>query len=486
MATYWENSCSFGLRYASWYKYLIVSLVFSHLGFWSGNLFLIAPFPDLCLLVPFSIHNASLIIGGDFNFPGWDWKSKSIKPRATHKVLHQRFSDIIDDSGLVQVVEEPTRKDNTLDLFLTNRPNKVLRVDVLPGVSDHDMVFLELDMRPVKQKQKSRKVPIYRKAEWDLMKEDMKSLHTDLEAMYDSDSIRVNDMWEKFRDTLQQSIDDHFRHRQSKPKDGYPWIGHELKKMMKRLHRYYKTKKKTGDPRHIRRYLDLKHQLQKKQRQAYWEYVRSIVTPQDQENEYAGMKRFWTYIKHRRSDNVGVSSLKSEGKLFSHSIDKADILNKQFQSVFSSSEKISKEDFCKHYPMPTTDDQFPVIDNIEITLNGVIKLLRALNPTKSPGPDNLGPRVLKELALEIGPLLLLIYKKSLQTSEIPEDWRKANVTPVFKKGQRYQAENYRPISLTSVCCKTMEHIVTSTIMNHGEDNNILYPPATWLQKIKIM
>ena len=57
MATYWENSCSFGLRYVSWYKYLIVSLVFSHLGFWSGNLFLIAPFPDLCLLVPFSDSN---------------------------------------------------------------------------------------------------------------------------------------------------------------------------------------------------------------------------------------------------------------------------------------------------------------------------------------------------------------------------------------------------------------------------------------------
>ena len=54
MATYWENSCSFGLRYVSWYEYLIVSLVFlPHLGFWSGNLFLIAPFPDLCLLVPF-------------------------------------------------------------------------------------------------------------------------------------------------------------------------------------------------------------------------------------------------------------------------------------------------------------------------------------------------------------------------------------------------------------------------------------------------
>ena len=59
MATYWENSCSFGLRYVSWYKHLIVSLFFFHLGFWSGNLFLIAPFPDLCLLVPFCICSST-------------------------------------------------------------------------------------------------------------------------------------------------------------------------------------------------------------------------------------------------------------------------------------------------------------------------------------------------------------------------------------------------------------------------------------------
>ena len=61
MATYWENSCSFGLRYVSWYKCLIVSLVFSHLGFWSGNLFLIAPFPDLCLLVPDIVRLCSFL-----------------------------------------------------------------------------------------------------------------------------------------------------------------------------------------------------------------------------------------------------------------------------------------------------------------------------------------------------------------------------------------------------------------------------------------
>ena len=63
MATYWENSCSFGLRYVSSYKYLIVNLVFSHLGFWSGNLFLIAPFPDLCLLVPLYVQPQKIVRG---------------------------------------------------------------------------------------------------------------------------------------------------------------------------------------------------------------------------------------------------------------------------------------------------------------------------------------------------------------------------------------------------------------------------------------
>ena len=174
--------------------------------------------------------------------------------------------------------------------------------------------------------------------------------------MYNSKTTGVNEMWEKFRDTLQHSINNHIPHRQSRSKDGYPWIGPELKKMMKRQHCYYKIKKTTGDPQHVKRYLDLKHQVQKRQRQAYWEYVGGIVTPQDKENEYAGMKRLWTYIKHRRSDNLGVSSLKSEGKLYSHPTDKANILDKQFQSVFSSSESVSEEEFSKSYPMPTTED----------------------------------------------------------------------------------------------------------------------------------
>lgn len=83
------------------------------------------------------------------NFPGWDWKNKKIKPGTPYPVLHQTFDNIMDSHHLVQIVEENTRKGNTLDLILTNSPSAVLRVDVLPGVSYHDMVFVEFDAHTI-------------------------------------------------------------------------------------------------------------------------------------------------------------------------------------------------------------------------------------------------------------------------------------------------------------------------------------------------
>ena len=112
---------------------------------------------------------------------------------------------------------------------------------------------------------------------------------------------------------------------------------------------------------------------------------------------------------------------------------------------------------------------------INIACTGVLKLLQKLNLNKAAGPDNIRPKILKELAPEIAPILTIIFRKSLETGEVPPDWRSANVRPVYKKGDRHKAENYRPISLTCICCKLMEHIITSHIMNHADKNNILYP-----------
>ena len=106
----------------------------------------------------------------------------------------------------------------------------------------------------------------------------------------------------------------------------------------------------------------------------------------------------------------------------------------------------------------------PTMPNINITVNGVSKQLSKLNPGKAAGPDNLTSRILKELHSEVAPMLSDIFNSSLREGKVPDDWRNANVSPVYKKGAKTKAENYRPISLTCICCKVMEHVITSNIM----------------------
>ena len=110
----------------------------------------------------------------------------------------------------------------------------------------------------------------------------------------------------------------------------------------------------------------------------------------------------------------------------------------------------------------------------EITVDpkGVLKLLNCLNLHKAPGPDGLSARVLKECSSETI-YKRQIYNESLAHGTVPDDWRQANVAPVFKEGEKYNAANYRPVSLTSICCKTLEHIIVSNINNHIAFESIL-------------
>jgi hypothetical protein len=91
------------------------------------------------------------------------------------------------------------------------------------------------------------------------------------------------------------------------------------------------------------------------------------------------------------------------------------------------------------------------------------------------GPDNISPGVLKELVDHVAPILTIIYNYSYHIGEIPAAWRSANICPIFKKGKRFEVVNYRPVSLTCIACKIMEHFVTSHIMTRADNNRILNP-----------
>ena len=97
----------------------------------------------------------------------------------------------------------------------------------------------------------------------------------------------------------------------------------------------------------------------------------------------------------------------------------------------------------------------------------------SLNPSKALGPDELHPRVLKELATGLGLVFADLFQQSIDTDEIPKEWSLANICPIFKKSDRSLACNYRLVFLTCVPCKLLEHIVCSNIMAHLDEYKLL-------------
>ena len=167
----------------------------------------------------------------------------------------------------------------------------------------------------------------------------------------------------------------------------------------------------------------------------------------------------------RKIDAFGITSLRVNGILKTDTPDKANICNRQFESAFTreSDTEIPKQGTSPFTPM----------GKITVDQKGVLKLLNNLNICKASVPDGLSARVLKEYSSEISPMLALIYNESLTQDTVPDDWRQANVDPVFKKREKYNAANYRPVSLTCICCKTLEHLIVSDINNHLAFESIL-------------
>ena len=146
---------------------------------------------------------------------------------------------------------------------------------------------------------------------------------------------------------------------------------------------------------------------------------------------------------------------------------KASIINNQFQSVFTT-EDLSNVPRLEY-------SVYPSIQDLDFFTHGIQLLLERLDPTKAPGPDHIPTKVIKLCANVIAPVLQIIYSQSLEHATLPQDWLSADITPVFKKGNRSTAANYRSISLTSVLCKVMEHIIFHHIMSYFTSLNILNP-----------
>ena len=129
-------------------------------------------------------------------------------------------------------------------------------------------------------------------------------------------------------------------------------------------------------------------------------------------------------------DTSGIAPLKENGRLHAEPKNKADFLNRQYESTCTKKDRGS---------IPTPEGQpFPAMPEISVTKEGVFKLLLKLNPNKATGPDLLPARILKDMANEIAPILTAIFQQSFYTGIVPRDWRTTNLTAIFKKGEKYK------------------------------------------------
>ena len=195
-------------------------------------------------------------------------------------------------------------------------------------------------------------------------------------------------------------------------------------------------------------------------------------------------KKFWSYIKHCKNDSVGVAPLldNTTGVTHAESGIKATLLNRQFKDAFSPKLPMKLKHLClqtlRTSQSAETPQEFqrkyPEMPEFTISTKGVQKLLDGLKPQKAAGSDHLRPMVLREISSAIAPTLQLIFHKSYISGIVPLDWKTANIAPIYKKGPKQLLINYRPVSLTCICSKLMEHIVASQITDHLTENNILF------------
>ena len=166
-----------------------------------------------------------------------------------------------------------------------------------------------------------------------------------------------------------------------------------------------------------------------------------------------------------RKEQISINTLYYNGQTYTDSEGKANALNNQFVSVFTNEDQ---------FPLPyIPNEPTPDIAQITINVEGVFNLLTKIEPNKAAGPDGIPPRLLKEMAYQMAPLLTFIFQSSLDQGQLPQDWKSANITPIYKKGNRTDPANYRPISLTSTCSKILEHIIYSFVSTHLSNYNIL-------------
>ena len=401
-------------------------------------------------------HDA--VIMGDFNLPTEKWGN----PLTSHHG-HDLYNNI-KESSLTQFVENPTRGNHVLDLVLATKENLIENLNVGEEFSnsDHRGITFNINFTADETNINIEKIPDYRRANF----RKLRSLLNQIDWSYIHTTTDINAQWKFFTDKYLKIVKECVPMRKRRPIQNFKpyWWNSKIAECMRAKREAHSKYKYTNNNIEHTRFVEMRRKVKKLIKQSKRSTEMHIAS-QSKSNP----KEFYSYIRQKRVNTSSIGPiLDVNGDVTSNDEEIATILNSFFASVFTAEN-------CINFPeAPAVQlNNNKVLRNINITEGDVTKCIDKLKVNKSPGPDKIMPRILKEAKSELIKPLTSLFNKSLQSGTMPDEWKLANVTPIFKKGSKSLPSNYRPISLTSVVCKILETLIRDKIVNHLEENKLI-------------
>ena len=402
-----------------------------------------------------------LLICGDFNIPYIDWINNYCYASESH--FSHRFLDIVHDCLLFQHVTQPTRfregeTANVLDLLFTNEEGMLVDLQYLPGLGKSDHIVLKFQLVCYTAQVTSSERLNYNQANWDKLN----TMLADVDWQH-LNTLDIDSGYKFFHDILSKAVSDSIpTARHSKARKNIYMTSQALQ-LKKQKNEAWSRYMRTHDPLDLARFRVRRNRLRDLTRSLRRNFESRLVA-----NIKSNPKAFWRYTNSRLKTKPLVGDLRCHtGELVCTDKEKADTLNAAFAGVFT------REDLANMPTLTVTAHAVPEIANIEITPERVQGKLRALNPCSAPGPDGIHAHILHNASQTLSMPLALLYRRSLDTGLVPQDWKLGRVVPIFKKGDKKDPNNYRPVSLTAVTCKVLESLIRDQLLQHLIDCHLL-------------
>ena len=415
---------------------------------------------------------SDILILGDFNFPHVNWELECAIPAGGSETA--KFLDTVKNNFLIQHIRKPTRSrscstPNILDLVFTRDEDLIedLRMEAPLGHSDHSVICFKACCDKTITASNTTKY-LYDKGNYKTMIEEFSSF--DWKHQFENlCSDDVDSQWQFFKNVYSDIVSRYVPRRTintCSTKDRKGKYNKDIAVSVRKKHRLWQRYIETRDGQKYAAYVQARNKTNSLIKRYQRETCKLIA-----ESVNTNPKKFWSHINDKTKikseiQNLVKGTLPDGSKNMTTSVsEKTEVLSDFFSSVFTLQ---PPGDVC---PEPPRDIRQSMVD-VDFSQQQVEDRLAKLNISKSVGHDNIHPHVLKELKSVISLPLSLIFRTSYATGIVPEDWKSANVTAVHKKSDKTIADNYRPISLTSIVCKIMEGIISDALVLHMKTNKL--------------